>query len=443
MNTSDEISLHQVLKIFTARWKYLLLLSLVFTLSALVKHKYFPSYPGTGKLIIKDVRNSQLQSIIGHVAGVEAESITPELKGEDLVVRAEALLDIHEFYIAVGLRLLEIRNQTHNSALINFFNDFKKTEKDPDYIHDVANKISTLITFNSSKADVLVVEVKTNNKELTVMLVNETLKEAQKTLTERELADLNRAENYFRVELEGVRSRLNMIENSTVRKMQKNQVFSVTAEKDESTKYISELRKNINDTQILITNNEERISELKKKIEDKIHNSSVRDTSLSKFNETSQIRQLQEENNELGLELKTHQDYLKNFETQKNGLVPFQYEIDKMNANHELEYKIYASLNDSLSRIGLQKTYVKNKIEILEMESASRVRSSPGILILLLIALTLSQLVGIFCIYTYELFRPTPSMMMFYPIQADSNDIEFDQIHNDAPFYKDNSLGPL
>jgi uncharacterized protein involved in exopolysaccharide biosynthesis len=402
MNTSDEISLHQILHIFTRRWKYLLMLSLIFLLGALTKHKYFPSYPGTGKLIIKDVRNSQLQSIIGHAAGMGAEIASPELKGEDSTMRAEALLDIHEFYVDVTTRLLEIKHDVANPALVSFFSTFKKEESDPEFVHEVANKISTLISFNSSKADVLVVDVKSNNRDFTVLLVNETLREAQKKLTERELDDLNRAETYFKLEIEGVRARLDFIENSTVRKMQKNQIFSVDSEKGESTKYISELKRNINDTKIALTNNLEKIDVLTKRMKSMPAASGV----ISKFNESSQIKVLEDQNRDLTLELKTNENYLKNFEIQKNGLVPFQYEIEKMNASHDFEYKIYASLNDSLARIGLQKTYARNKVEILELERISKVHSSPSLLIMILIALTLSQVIGLFSIYIYELFKP-------------------------------------
>jgi chromosome segregation ATPase len=155
---------------------------------------------------------------------------------------------------------------------------------------------------------------------------------------------------------------------------------------------------------ISLSNNESKIAELQTNIKA----SAVKKDNgvISKFNESSQIRVLEDENRDLNLELKTYQTYLKNFETQKNGLVPFQYEIEKMNASHEFEYKIYASLNDSLARIGLQKTYVKNKVEILELERISRVHSSPPLLIMILIALTISQVFGIFSIYVYELFKP-------------------------------------
>ncbi|MFA6238566.1 MAG: hypothetical protein WC635_14625 [Bacteriovorax sp.] len=404
MNTSDEISLHQVLQIFTKRWKYLIVLALVFTLGALSKHKYFPSYPGSGKLIIKDVRNSQLQSIIGHAAGLGGDIPSPEFKGDDPVLRAVALLDIHEFFVSVTQRLLQLRSQHSIPALEHFLKAKNSDGMNSEYIHEVANRLSVLISFNASKADILEVNAKSNNRELTVLLVNETLLEAQNNLINRELDDLNRAEAYFRLEIDGVRGRLERIENSTVRKMQKNQIFSVDSEKGESSKYIGELKKNINDTRIALSNNESKIAELRNKINvSKISDSGV----ISKFNESSQVRLLEDENKELNLELKTYQSYLKNFENQKTGLVPFQYELEKMNASHEFEYKIYASLNDSLARIGLQKTYVKNKVEILELERNSRVHSSPPLLIMILLALTISQVFGIFSIYVYELFKPT------------------------------------
>lgn len=403
MNTSDEISLHQILQIFTKRWKYLIVLALIFSLGALSKHKYFPSYPGTGKLIIKDVRNSQLQSIIGHAAGLGGEVSSPELKGDDPVGRAVALLDIHEFYVATTRRLLQLQSERRVPALERFFSEFKNRENNPEFVHEVANRLSGLISFNSSKADVLEVNAKSSNRELTVLLVNETLLYAQYNLIERELDDLNRAEAYFRLEIDGVRGRLDRIENSTVRKMQKNQIFSVDTEKGESSKYIGELKKNINNLKMALSNNESKIDELK----NKIGLSAVKETGvISKFNESSQVRLLEDENKDLNLELNTYLSYLKNFESQKKGLVPFQYELEKMNASHDFEYKMYAALNDSLARIGLQKTYVKNKVEILELERISRVHSSPPLLIMILIALTISQIFGIFSIYIYELFRP-------------------------------------
>ena len=403
MNSNEEITLHQVLLIFTKRWKYLLLLALIFVLGALVKHKYFPMYPGSGKLIIKDVRNSQLQLVLSSVTGPGAESTFSDVKGEDVVDRAETVLDTHEYYTALASRLLKIEKETENLTLNNFFKRYEGSQADPEYVHDIANVLSGMISFNSAKGGVLVINAKTYNRELSVLIVNEALKEAQKNIIDRELEDLNRAENYFNEEITNVRNRLDGIENSTVKKLQKNQILSVDVEKGDSSKYISELKKNINDTKITISNNEGRI----KALIEKIKASGTKDLGvISKFNESSQVKMLEDQNKDLHIELVTYQSHLRNYENQKTGLVPMQYEIQKMNANHDFEYKIFASLNDSLARIGLQKTYVKNKVDILEQERFSRVKSSPSLAIMMVISLMLSQVIGMFSIYVYELFKP-------------------------------------
>ncbi len=402
MNANEEISLHQVLQIFTKRWKYLLLLALVFVLGALIKHKYFPTYPGTGKLIIKDVRNSQLQLVLNSVAGAANEG-GGDVKGDDEVERAETVLDTHEYYVALANRLLMIKNEQKTPALINFFKRFEGNESNPEFAHDVGNALAGMLSFSSSKGGVLSINVKTYNRELSVIIVNAALEEAQKNIIDRELEDLNRAESYFNLEIQSVRSRLDSIENSTVKKLQKNQILSVDVEKGDSSKYISELKKNINDTKIAISNNESRIAALNEKIK----NGGAKDLGvISKFNESSQVKVLENENRDLQIELKTYQSYLRSYENQKTGLVPMQYEIQKMNANHDFEYKMFASLNDSLARIGLQKTYVKNKVDILEKERISKVRSSPALFIMVVISLMLSQVIGMFSIYVYELFKP-------------------------------------
>lgn len=403
MNTNEEISLHQVLQIFTKRWKYLLILALIFILAALVRHKYFPTYPGSGKLIIKDVRNSQLQLVLSSVASPGPESSVQDVKGEEMADRAESVLDTHEYYYSLAKNLFFLKNELKQPALVSFFKRFGENETDEEFLHSVANYLSGVINFSPQKSGILTINAKTSNKNLSVLLVNEALTVARTMLIDRELEDLNRAEDYFNEEIKNVRKRLDLIENSTVKKLQKNQIISVDSEKGDSSRYIGELKKNISDTQIAIANNESRIKFLK----DKIKEGKAQDLGvISKFNETSQVKILEDENRELVIQLKTFQSYLKNFENQKTGLVPFQYEIQKMNATHDFEYKMYASLNDSLARIGLQKTYARNKVDVLELERLSKVRSSPSLGIMILIALMISQVFGMFSIYIYELFKP-------------------------------------
>jgi hypothetical protein len=59
-----------------------------------------------------------------------------------------------------------------------------------------------------------------------------------------------------------------------------------------------------------------------------------------------------------------------------------------------------------LAKIGLEKTYIKNKVEVLEPEFVERITSKPGLMVMVFLALMLSQVLGLGGIYFYELFRP-------------------------------------
>ena len=82
--------------------------------------------------------------------------------------------------------------------------------------------------------------------------------------------------------------------------------------------------------------------------------------------------------------------------------------MERLKANYHFEFKIYEGLRDKLSKIGLQKTYIKNKIIVLEFERLKRVKSRPGLFMLILIGIMISQVIGFISIYLIELFKPVP-----------------------------------
>ncbi len=403
MNSTEEINLHQIFLLFTKRWKFLLLLGLLFSLCALAKHKFFPTYPGVGKLIIKDVRNSQLQSFIGHVTLGNADLNSAELKGDDLVTQALAYLDNHSFYLRIATDLQRKLRKNQSDQLITFFNDYPQSKNNDEILHEVADKISHLITLSSAKGDLLIIEAKTNNRLLTVMLVNSALNEARNVLIERDNRELIEAENFFNKEISAILGRIGLIEVDTFDKLQKNQMTSSSIHKEDLAKYLGELKTNMNEVQMNIANNLQKIALIQES------HSNILDTNdgnLSKFSSVARIRDLEFRNTELGILLRTYKNSLNKYEKIEGSQLPLQYELEKMNSNHERESKLYFQLMENLSRVGLQKNYVLNRVEILDTERFSKVHSSPGLLIMVLMAMALSQVVGLFSIYLFELFKP-------------------------------------
>ena len=380
---NDEISMYEILQIFLSKWKFLFILSLAFVLIAIVRHKRFPVYPAQGKLLIKTSENSQLRSFLDTIVGSQ-QNINP-------AERAIILLDTNDFFLELADHLK--RGKQESTEVQTYLKGFADNNQ------RLAGSLRSKLKFRLNKGGQIFFSAKSNRKELSTEIVNQGLIIAKEYLTIRELKEYNEAEVYFQSQIDHTLNNLNDLKHSSILKMQQRNVISLNEEKGEGTKYLSGLKKQINDSQIKISENLSTIRRLKKSTDGS-------STGHSKFGSKARIMQLTDENSALRIKISTNKRYLKKISNQKLELVPFEQEMEKIKANYHFEFKIYEGLRDKLAKIGLQKTYIQNKVDILEMERLERVRSSPGIILLILIAIMASQAIGFTLIYLIELFKP-------------------------------------
>ncbi len=399
--TNDTISLHEALTTFTKRWKILVILALLFVLGALVRHKFFPSYPSRGVLIIKDVKNSRYQLLLNSIANRLDDFVPNEVQQEDTVSLAINFLETYRFHKHLAKEAFKRYEQSpeDRETLQPIFKKFVKIENVELKELRAAQVLRSLLSYQNEGGGRLKISLRTKNKKLSYFLVNLALEEAKTELTNREIFELEEAEKYFSQEIKDVQDHLSNIEKQTISKMQQHQVLSVDIEKGETSRYLNELKQNITDTTIAIQKNNNIIRDLKRRQPKK-------DNSASKFSGGAQIKNLNAENKDLKARLSSLKQTLRNYGKKQKGLLPFQQEIEKMKAKYTYEYKVYESLRGSLAKIGLQKTYVKHRIEILEPEFIDRIHSSPGLIVMVFLAIMLSQVLGIGGIYLWELFRP-------------------------------------
>mgnify|MGYP003708338173 CR=1 FL=1 len=400
---NDTISLHEALSIFTKRWKYLVILALLFILGALVKHKFFPTYPARGVLLIKDVKNSRYQLLLNSIANRLGEFAPDEAQESDEVSQGINLLETHRFHVRLAKRIFEFYEEEKDSqeSFELLIGKILKIENEKLRTLRMAQVLRSLLHYSNEGEGRLKISLKTKNKVLSYNLVSLAIEEAREELITREIFELEQAEKYFSEEIQKVQIQLDEIEKQTINKMQEHQVLSVDIEKGEASRYVNELKQSISDTSIAIKKNKNLIRDLQRKI-----NKANAVTSQGKFSGASQIRNLKAENKDYRAKLRSLQSTLKNYERKQKGLLPFQQEIEKMKAKYTYEYKVYESLRSSLAKIGLEKTYIKNKVEVLEPEFVERITSKPGLMVMVFLALMLSQVLGLGGIYLYELFRP-------------------------------------
>ncbi len=402
---NEEISMYQVMQIFISRWKYLVILALIGILGALVKHKFFPVYPSQGKLLIKDPKNSQIQSFIsGMVGNVGGLSVS---KGYDTATKAASFLDTNDFFLSMveGMQnyVKEDASDEHKKVINEIFTSFKIKPGHEDFNQSVANWLRSKITFTPSKGGQIILKVKSKRKDRSVFIVNYALTLAKEKLVERELQDFDSAERYFKEKIEEVKARLEKLEEQQIGKLSGKGALTVEMQKGETSQYLANLQKEINDIEMKITEAGTEVVSLRKKVKREKYNG---DLTLNKFGAASRLKMVTDEYKALKAKLRTKKSYLKRFGGKGKKLLPVQSEIERMKANYTFEYKIYENLRDSLAKIGLQKTYMKNKVEILEGDRMSRVRSRPGLLMMMLIAIMISQVIGLAGIYLFELFKP-------------------------------------
>jgi hypothetical protein len=414
MQTHEEsaYSIREAIIQVIIRWRILLLLALLGILGAMVRHKYFPVYPGQGKLLIKDQSVSSLNTALSQFAG---QSNLVANSGMPLRLdRSLAYLETTGFNHRLAEKIWSQMNDSElpesMSVELRSFGDSLKLDfeaQDPaikeEQVKHLANSLRTRLRWNKTQGGILMVRVKTDRKAWTIHLINEALFMAREYLTERELGDIEEASQFFSLQIYEVERRLRDLEVQTMQALKRSDMLNVDAERGEASQYLTTLRKNISDTEIKIREGQSVLSELKGRAQ---QNTGVsEEAALSKFALSGQIRHLEDDLRTLQIRRETLSEYVKSYGETKKGILPVQNEMERIQANYEFEFKIYESLRSAMAKIGLEKTFIENQIEILELESPLKVFSRPGFLVLLLIAVTISQILGLFFIAVIELFH--------------------------------------
>lgn len=414
----SEVSMHQVLRLFTSKWRYLLILALIFSLGAVVKHKYFPKYPAEAKLIIKNADNSQVEhffkSFLGNMSGPSNK------KGHEANTLAIVYLKTNKYFLRLAERVMELQSSKDTDPKVvhtftKYFGRFKTKAGDDKFKQRLADSIRGKIRFSPARTGQIVFKVKSYRKSFSVHLVNVAIQVAKELLTDIEVDNYLKAEKFFEGEIADLAFNLKRLEEESIFKMKKSEAVSTELEKEEGSHYLDNLRQNIADVKVKISENDKLIQSLKERGKG-VTDNPASSSSITKFGASSQIKVLEDENKVLKIRRETYEShleenlkaYMKKVLVQKRELLSFKSEIEKLKQNYLLEYQIYKDLKDKLVRIKLQRTHTKNRIEILEEARSGRVRSYPGLMMMILIAIMLSQALGLGAIYLFEIFRPRP-----------------------------------
>lgn len=390
------------------RWRILVLLALLGVLGAMVRHKYFPVYQGQGKLLVKEQADTVLSSLSSQGSQPIHSALALRLD------RSLAYLETTGFNQRLAEKIWSqmrdsqlpesMRNELQSfAASLDLNLEVQEQDLIDEQIKLLANSLRLGLKWNKTHGGLLVVRVKTDRKAWTIHLINEALFVARDYLTQRELHDVEEASQFYSLQIYEVERRLRDLELKTMQALKRSDMLNVDAERGEASQYLTTLRKNISDLEIKIKEGESLLSELQSRSEQKTGLSE--EAALSKFAISGQIRHLEDDLKTLRIRRDTLSEYVLSYGETKKAILPIQNQMERIKANYDFEFKIYENLRSGIAQIGLEKTFIQNQIEILELESPLKVFSRPGLLVLILIAVTISQIFGLFLIALVELFQ--------------------------------------
>ncbi len=388
-----DFSMRQALDVYWQKRKILLVLALTFIILALIKLKLFPQFPARGILLLKDFRNSQIQSFVRTMAGQAPYRDLP--KGYDRVNLAANYLQTYAFAQKLSTFILKNKNQANREIGLYLQRHFTGSREAFLPAH-----LQQAIRYIPGHGGQLTILAKSRNREWSLYLVNEALRFARQDLIERELIDFNKAEEFFTFEVENLRNRLAGMQAEQVEKI-KNGDSQLTPEYSRyQSDLIDELEKEVARLRLSRSENLTQIENLRQQMKGQ-NNDNLK---LQKFGPLNQMRRYENIYKDLGITLRTKLKYLKRIKGKSYQSLPDAHALKNLSAQYDFEYRTYENLRESLAKIGLYKTAIPNQVEVFERERLARVHQSPGVTITLIAAFFVSQILGFTGIYIGELF---------------------------------------
>ena len=202
-----------------SRYRILILVAVVaFQLGALGKHFLSPRYKSSAKINIQVGQMSPLQGLVGKMSG-----FTPyDYESIDLPTRYIKFLKTEKFSQRLGKAVLEhpenwafleqIEIGPRTNFITKFFRKNKKVRKEIPLVQ-LGTKLASWTNLKKIDVDEILVQVVTADPKLSVWATNLFAREAVAALKERELKDLDEAENYLTVQISESEGRLEKIDD--------------------------------------------------------------------------------------------------------------------------------------------------------------------------------------------------------------------------------------
>ncbi|UXR64364.1 hypothetical protein EZJ49_14945 [Bdellovibrio bacteriovorus] len=398
-----ELTVGEIIKLYLSHWRmFAVFTAVLFAISVLVYVIKIP-FVANSTIVIHDSQNSSLQAFSNQFYGL-SKSVQESKKGSSVLSKHIEYLKTREFYETLLKRVQE-RGNSQEITLeerkgFEIFREkyLKDLEANPE------NKVQLLQVLNAwtrinldSDFEIRVAAV-TPVKSMSLFLSNTASELAADMLKKRELAEINRVEDFMSKQKVDADQKLVIFGKQLAEMQNKDENLLPLASKDKMGDYVSDLLVRSNEIKLKMAENKKMIDYLQ------AGRGKQRESAL--YGVGGRIEALKIENNILAGKLGQVQASIARLKKEVKDL-PFAAQmVEDLKKKSELEFNRYKELSTALTKLDAMKISIDTRFEVLERARWETTLPQIGLLSLGLLSLLLSQFIGSLVIYFRYLWNP-------------------------------------
>nr|BFD60777.1 hypothetical protein CKG001_28840 [Bdellovibrio sp. CKG001]BFD64190.1 hypothetical protein BdHM001_28710 [Bdellovibrio sp. HM001]BFD68384.1 hypothetical protein HAGR004_34060 [Bdellovibrio sp. HAGR004] len=398
-----ELTVGEIIKLYLSHWRmFAVFTAVLFAISVLVYIVKIP-FVANSTIVIHDSQNSSLQAFSNQFYGL-SKSVQESKKGSSVLSKHIEYLKTREFYEAL-LKRIEERGNSQEITLeerkgFEIFRDkyLKDLEGNPEGRVQLLQVLNAWTRINLDSDFEIRVAAVTPVKSMSLFLSNTASELAADMLKKRELAEINRVEDFMSKQKVDADQKLVALGKQLAEMQNKDENLLPLASKDKMGDYVSDLLVRSNEIKLKMAEN--------RKMIDYLQAGRGKQKESALYGVGGRIEALKIENNILAGKLGQVQASIARLKKEVKDL-PFAAQmVEDLKKKSELEFNRYKELSTALTKLDAMKISIDTRFEVLERARWETTLPQIGLLSLGLLSLLLSQFVGSLVIYFRYLWNP-------------------------------------
>lgn len=397
-----ELTVGEIIKLYLSHWRMFAVFTIVLFAISIAVYAVKVPFVASSKILINDSQNSSLQAFSTQFFGL-SKSVQESKKGNSLLAKHIEYLKTREFFEALLAKIPERGASSkitmqERQGFESFRDNYLKAVEGSENKVGLLQQLDRWTKVQLDSDFEIRVSAVTPDKAMSLFISNTASELAAETLKQRELAEIQRVEDFMSKQKADADQKLVLFSKQLAEMQNKDGGLLPLASQSKIGDYVSDLLVRSNEIKLKIAENKRMIDYLNR------GRTGQREASL--YGVGGRVEALNIENSMLQEKLAQVQSSIARLK-QETKSMPFEAAmVEDLKKKSELEFARYKELSTGLAKLDAQKLSIDTRFEVMERARWESTGPQIGLLSLGLLSLLLSQFLGSLLIYFRYLWNP-------------------------------------